>query len=502
MSQNERKKHFYLIVFVVFALGLFLGRMSYMWSDAIPVIYKRTKTYKILQLIDLINKKYVDRVNTDSIVNVVLNDVLSELDPHSIYFTSEEYRSVDYEVEGHYKGIGITYSKYFSETPEILKVLPGSPADRAGIIPGDLFIALNGDSTAKMTTDEIMDRIRKAHRVEMSIKRLSTDTLFSVVLKKQDLNLPTVYGGLLGDSLCYMRITSFGKTTFDEFMKIGSRCSATGIKGMILDLRDNSGGMLSTSKQILEQFFPENTLLFYLKDRQKIKERFYAGKGGRFQDVPVVVLINNSTASASELIAGAIQDNDRGVIIGTRSFGKGLVQSEYRFPDGSVVRLTTSKYYTPSGRCLQRSYNTYYKQNLQQMDSLPLDTTQVFHTKNGRVIYGNGGVVPDIWIKDTLHTNISLPEIMIYQKILRLYGSQIHSLRSMSQLCYLVDTLTEGTIFSPHNYGIKYSVIDSRFGPDSAFKFFNTFSPVFNKALEVLKDSVLYHNILSGKRNF
>lgn len=498
MSQpNNQKTHFYLIVFGVLALGLFLGRMSYLWSDSIPMIYRRTGTYKILSLMRLINEKYVDKVNTDSIVNVVLTDVLGELDPHSVYFTKSQYRSVNYEVQGYYKGIGISFNKNFLDTPIIVRVMPHSPAMAAGIIPGDMIIKLNGDSTTKYSTEQLTSLILKTRKVKLEIKRQSTDSLFTVSLRKKKIELPTVYGYMLPDSLCYVKITSFGKNTYKEFMAITKKYCRFRAKGMILDLRNNGGGMLGASTDILEEFFPKKTLLFYLKDKQKIKERFYASKNGAFKNMPLVVLINKHTASASELIAGSVQDNDRGVIIGSRSFGKGLVQSEYRFSDGSVVRLTTAKYYTPSGRCLQRPYSTYfYMLNGEINDSLKVDSAEVFHTKNGRVIYGGGGVIPDIWVNDTLVTN-TLSGVLMYIKILRLWGEQIHDINSVAGIESLVDSTLDVHVDFGDLFSLEYNLLQSRFLPDSAYKYYNSYSPVYHKALDVIRDSSEYKRILS-----
>ena len=497
MSQpNSEKKHFYLIVLGALALGLFLGRMSYLWSDSIPMIYRRTSSYKILALIRLINQKYVDKVNTDSIVNVVLTDVLGELDPHSVYFTKSQYRSVNYEVQGHYKGIGISFNKNFLDTPIIIRVMPHSPAMAAGIIPGDMIIKLNGDSTVKYSTDQLTNIIAGASKVKLEIKRYSIDTQFTVSLKKKEIELPTVYGYMLPDSLCFVKITSFGKNTYNEFMSVTKKCQGR-IKGMILDLRDNGGGMLGASTDILDEFFPKKTLMFYLKDKQKVKERFYANKNGAFENIPLVVLINKHTASASELIAGAIQDNDRGVIVGSRSFGKGLVQSEYHFPDGSVVRLTTAKYYTPSGRCLQRPYSTYYYLlNGDANDSLKIDSAETFHTKDGRVIYGGGGVFPDVWVSDTLETN-TLSGLLMALKILRLWGEQIHNVNNIADLESFIDSTLDVKVDFDDFFSLEYNLLESRFPPDSAYRYFNFYSPVYHKALEIIENKQEYKRILS-----
>ena len=497
MSQeNKQKTHYYLWIFIALALGLFLGRMSYMWSDSIPLIYKKTQTYKILDLIRLINERYVDSVNVDSIVNVVLTDVLKELDPHSVYFTRDQYRSVDYEVEGHYQGIGITFTKSFVDTPLIIRVLPQSPADKAGLIPGDMILTINNDSTARYETDDLIKIIASAHRVNMDIMRESADTVFSVGLKKKELELPTVFGGLRQDSVCYIKITSFGKNTYDEFMALVDKCNISHARGVILDLRDNSGGMLATSSQILGEFFPDRTLLFYLKSKQKIEKRYYTSGDGKLRDLPVVVLINSHTASASELIAGAIQDYDRGVIVGSRSFGKGLVQSEYKFSDGSVLRISTSKYYTPSGRCVQRPYDSYYFTDWGEDNYLDVDSSQVFHTRNGRTLYGGGGIFPDVWVEDTLATN-TMYGVLMSIKLLRGYGEQIHGISTVDELNRFADSLIADSLSFYHKFSLKYNLLESRFPEDSAFDYFNSYSPVYQMGVKVLTDKRKYQEILS-----
>jgi len=499
MLQTRKGKNFFLIVFLVFALGLILGRFTILFSDSLPYVYRKDKTYKILKLIELINRNYVDSVNIDSIVNIVLSDVLNELDPYSLYFTKEQYQSINFQIKGHYKGIGISYDLNFSDTPVIVKVFSNSPAARNGIIPGDIMLQVNGKNLKDLLEDEIVNIFASSQKINLLLLRQSIDSEFTVSLRKTEIYIPTVYTWLTSDSVCYIKIITFSDQTYKQFITAIEKCKKGNIKGIILDLRDNQGGRIDISADILEEFFPSGHLLFYVKAKDKIKEKVFSKKQGSYVNIPLVILINTHTASASELIAGIVQDYDRGVIIGKRSFGKGMIQSVYHFSDGSVARITTYKYYIPSGRSIQRSYNNdmYFIDFEDDSARIIQDTTKVYFTKNGRKVLEGSGIVPDIKINDTLFINSMIGK-MFSIKILARYGTQINKMQTIQEIENFVDTSFNKSYLHPHIFSIKYNLIESHFGQDSAYKYFNKFSPVYHKALEVILDRNKYNRILSN----
>ncbi len=496
MSQKN-KSNIYIYLAIALIIGMLLGRLSFYYSDKLPRIYTRSGSEKILKLIDLINQQYVDNVRTDSIVDDVITRVLKDLDPHSLYFSPSEYRHISDETQGVFKGIGVIYYSLL-DTPVILTILDHSPAQEKGLIPGDIIEKINGIPTRGLDMDSITQIFASLHKVDLVIERKSADSVFEVSMEKRKINLPSLYYYRTRDSICYVMINNFSLRTYDEFKSVMDRCLKNPVKGIILDLRENSGGTLSSAYEVVQEFFPKGTLLFYIKSKNQIRKKFVSSRDGRLKDIPLVVLISSSTASASELIAGAVKDNDRGVIIGTRSFGKGLVQTEYKLSDGSVVRLTTAKYYTPSGRCLQKPYSYYNNPILNLLDSIPQDTTEKFYTHNGRIIYGHGGITPDIRLMDTLPKN-SFSGALLFTRTLINHGTELMKMKNIRDVNKFADSLLKNADFKKR-FVVKFQLMRSLLGPDSAFAFFNQYSPPYQKALEVLSDTALYNSILQNTR--
>ncbi len=497
MSQRNNS-NIYIYLAIALIIGMLLGRLSFYYSDELPRIYSRSGSAKLLKLIDLINQQYVDNVRTDSIVDDVITRVLKDLDPHSLYFSPSEYRHISDETHGEFKGIGITYNSLL-DTPIILTVLEHSPAQEKGLLPGDIIGKINGIPTYGIDIDSITRIFASLHKVNLVIERKSADSVFEVSMEKRKINLPSLYYYRTRDSICYVMINNFSLRTYDEFKSVMDKCLKNPVKGIILDLRENSGGTLSSAYEVVQEFFPKGTLLFYIKSKNQIRKKFVSSRDGRLKDIPLVVLISSSTASASELIAGAVKDNDRGVIIGTRSFGKGLVQTEYQLPDGSVVRLTTAKYYTPSGRCLQKPYSYYNNPILSLLDSIPQDTTEKFYTHNGRIIYGHGGITPDIRLMDTLPQN-TLAGMLLFNRTIVNHAWKLRNINTINDFERKLDTLINAKDFRTR-FVVQFQLIKSFLGQDSAFAFFNQYSPPYQKALEVLSDTALYNSILQNTRS-
>ncbi len=501
MQKPEKKFWLPLLFFAIFAIGLLLGRLSFLYSDQLPVIYKKSKSDKILKLIDIINSQYVNRVNTDSVVDIVISDILSELDPHSTYFTSATYSRIRQNIEGEYFGIGIVFNTLI-DTPVVMQVFDNSPARKAGIIIGDMLLKANGVNLPELTVDSIVSVIQDdtASLLKMEVYRRYNDTTLEIKLSRKKLAIPTVTSYFTDSSknYLYVKIDHFSLTTSREFHDIIDTVNISRLKGIILDLQNNTGGILGSTIDILQEFFPKNTLLCYLKGRNIIKHKCYSEVDGKLKNVPLVVLINSSTASASEIIAGSLQDNDRAVIVGTRSFGKGLIQSEFQLSDGSVVRLTTSKYYTPSGRCLQKPYDVYLSDYLMFNDTVPLDTSEKYKTAGGRTVYGGGGVFPDIVIKDTLQS-ISYAASLYLVEVITRYGPVIDSFNTQKQVTDFTDTVFDFYVPEKTKISINYDLMRATLSPVQALKYYNSFSPVYQKALEILRTKQ-YEQILKSPK--
>ncbi len=500
MQNFEKKFLIPAIIFVSLAIGLLLGRFSYLYSDDLPIIYKKSRSQKLLKVIDLINKQYVDKVNTDSVVDLIITEFLQDLDPHSTYYNAQQYKQLKEALDGNYLGLGMIFTT-LRDTPIVLQLLENSPLKKAHVMIGDKIIRYDTVSLVGLDLDSLVALFKKQAGAAFNLKiyRTYDHSTFDVKVRRTKIHTPSVLG-YYDDSLNvgYIKILMFGRNTYDEFMQYASQFkNKKHIKGIILDLQNNSGGLLSSAIDILSEFFPKKTLLCYTKSEKTIENKCYSDKAGDLQNVPLVVLVNHNTASASELVAGAIQDYDRGVVLGTRTFGKGLVQSEFKMSDGSVVRLTVARYYTPSGRCLQKPYKDYLYDYLQARDTMLLDTTQKFKTKHGRIVYGDGGVFPDIIIRDTLSQRLIYVNLC-QLKYLENFGPVLEKFTTPQQIIAFADStqLCKGAWIDYRL--LDYSLIKSALGDLPALKFYNKFNPVYLKAVQILT-SKEYDKILKQR---
>ena len=377
------------------------------------------------QMIQLLGQSYVDSLDVDSLTDIVLDDLVKQLDPHSSYIPKKDIELVNSELSGSFSGIGVQFTIQ-NDTVNIVAVISGGPSEHVGVLAGDKIVMVNDSAfTGKnMTNERVMHTLRgpKGTEVTLGIKRYGTPEILNFTITRGDIPVHSVDAHFIiepqqkGDAkIGFVRVNKFGETTYKEFITALAELRAQGASQYIVDLRENSGGYLEQAAKMANEFLQAGDMIVYSQGRAYPRYEARANGGGRFKDVPLIVLIDNFSASASEIFAGAMQDNDRATIIGRRSFGKGLVQQQFPFADGSAVRLTVARYYTPSGRCIQKPYTLgegdAYRQDLEERfehgefysaDSIHFTDTTTYRTKKGRIVYGGGGIMPDIFVgRDT-----------------------------------------------------------------------------------------------------
>lgn len=411
------KKYRYLlptIVATALALGVFIGGKLHFNDSPEQLFTTNSKKDKLNRLIDYIDYEYVDEINTDSIVDVTVNNILEKLDPHSVYIPKREMNEVAENMKGDFVGIGINFYAY-KDTISVIRTIADGPSFLNGIKPGDRILMANNDTLfgKNLTSDVIVEKLKgkKGSSVSLTVYRRSEDKSFKVNVKRDIVPIKSVvaYYMMTGD-MGYIKVNRFAESTYKEFKEALKELEKQGAEKLTLDLRDNPGGYLGIAEQMADEFLKDGKLILFTKNKKGKIDNIYATDKGSFEDKPVYVLINERSASASEIIAGALQDNDIGTIVGRRSFGKGLVQREMDLGDGSAVRLTVSRYYTPTGRSIQRNYGKgnkdYYKKftdrihsgELISVDSIKVADSLKFTTPRGKVVYGGGGIIPDVFV--------------------------------------------------------------------------------------------------------
>ena len=415
MSNKSTRQPIWLPLAIALAVvvGVFIGSR---FNINKPVAENDRKLNAIL---NLIAQDYVDTTNFHDLVELSIPEILRKLDPHTSYFSAEELKASTDDLNGSFSGIGIQFM-LDNDTIGVVEVIPGGPSEKVGIMPGDRIITID-DSVAtgeNVTNGMVMKRLRgpKGTKVKLGIKRQSSSKLLTFTVTRGDIPVNTVDAYYMIDkNTGYVKINQFGRHTYDEFITAMASLQEKGAKRYIIDLRGNGGGFMEMAVLMANEFLPENMPIVFTKGRYKRDDsEVWSDGNGSFQDAELAVLIDEYSASASEIFAGAMQDNDRGLIVGCRSFGKGLVQKEFILPDSSAIHLTTARYYTPSGRCIQKDYkdgaNSYNEElydrylhgELYSRDSMKIDKSQIFSTLNGRTVYGGGGIVPDIFVpRDT-----------------------------------------------------------------------------------------------------
>jgi carboxyl-terminal processing protease len=408
-----KKIYLPILLSMALAIGLLMGSFLNFPAESSGMISSSNKS-KLNKLIDFIDREYVDDINTDSIVDITVNSILEKLDPHSVYIAKNEMEEVTQSMKGDFVGIGVNFYMY-KDSVAVIKPIPGGPSDKAGIKAGDriLFAGNSKLFGRKLPNDTLFSKLKgeEGSNVSLTIFRKSENKKFKVNVKRDVVPIKSVDAAVMADKKTgYIKINRFAETTYDEFHNALAGLKKQGATELIIDLRDNGGGYLEKAVQIADDLLKDGQLIVKTKNKKNREDKTYASKEGIFEKGKLYILINENSASASEILAGAIQDNDRGVIVGRRSFGKGLVQREMPLGDGSAVRLTVARYYTPSGRSIQRSYshggaeyfNDFEKRfesgELYAADSIKVADTLKFKTANGRVVYGGGGIIPDVFV--------------------------------------------------------------------------------------------------------
>ncbi len=419
-----------LLLSLALVVGLFIGhgmRREHMPLPALFVARGTSPSDKVDQVLDLIDRQYVDTVAKTELVEEVIQDLLQRLDPHSYYISAAELRAAQEPLEGSFEGIGVEFAIQHDTVVAIAPV-EGGPSAALGIRAGDRIVAADGKPVAgrAITTEQVMERLRGpgGSSVTVSIVRKGQARPFEVTIQRGKIPITSVAASLLRpDGTGYIKLVRFARTTHQEFVDAARALQQAGMQRLVLDLRGNGGGYLNAAIELADEFLPEGRMIVYTQGRSHPRQDYRATRNGLLETLPLAVLIDEGSASASEILAGAVQDNDRGTIVGRRSFGKGLVQEHLDLPDHSAVRLTTARYYTPSGRSIQRPYGegVDYADDLAERfdhgemlhaDSTHVDSTQVFRTTSGRVVYGGGGITPDLFVAaDTAGTTRFLNEL-------------------------------------------------------------------------------------------
>ena len=364
---------------------------------------------KLNLILQEVQNNYVDTIDMKAMTDAAVEAALSTLDPHSIYLPPVQLTESETELSGNFEGIGIQFNVP-NDTAIVLSVIPGGPSEKAGLSQGDRIISVDDRTIAgTKTPQDSMVRLMKGPsgtKVRITVNRDGTRIPFEITRDKIPVNsIDAAF--MIDDATGYIKLSKFTRTTFKEFRQASDKLMAEGMKRLIFDLRNNTGGYFDQALQLCNEFLPQGAEIVYMEGLHRPRQNFTSDGRGHLVDVPVSVLIDEGSASSSEIFAGAIQDNDRGVIVGRRSFGKGLVQEPVNFTDGSGIRLTVARFYTPSGRCIQKPYAKNYAYDIYERyahgemvsaDSVKVDTTAIFHTLAGRTVYGGGGIVPDIFV--------------------------------------------------------------------------------------------------------
>lgn len=368
---------------------------------------------RLNSLLNIINDQYVDEVDIDSLIEEAIPQILSELDPHSVYISAKDVQMANDDLKGSFYGVGIEFV-IREDTIQVQGIVNGGPAARTGIQAGDKIVEIDGEAFVgkAVTTQEAMHRLRgdKDTKVSVGVVRYGSKEIKRYTITRGEIpnkSISAVY--MLNDKTGYIKVKSFGDNTYMEMLVALAELENKGFENLVIDLRDNTGGYMQAAVQMVNEFLPPGKVIVYMEGRHQPRTDYTSDGSGSYQDMPLTVLINDGSASASEIFAGAIQDNDRGTIIGRRSFGKGLVQQQIDFPNGSAIRLTVARYYTPSGRCIQKPYNAgdyegdlvarYEHGEFFSQDSIK-HTGPKYHTGIGRIVYGGGGITPDIFVAE------------------------------------------------------------------------------------------------------
>jgi carboxyl-terminal processing protease len=440
---NTRSKFYYLqplLFAIVLAGGIFLGtRFNTPFLAQTSFIAPRVNQFnKLTDVINYVQHEYVDTVSQKKLVDMSIAKMLQDLDPHSSYIPAEELRAANEPLEGNFEGIGIEFHIQ-QDSIMVVAVISGGPSETAGLQPGDRIVKVDGENVAGIgiKNETVLKKLRGTGgtRVKVDIKRRGIEQLFQVTITRGKIPLYSVdVGYMINDSTGYIKISRFAATTYDEYKQAFDRLRNLGMKQLLLDLRNNPGGYLDAAVDVADEFLPKGKLVVYTKGKSRPRTAYKSTEKGEFESGKLVVIIDEGSASASEILAGALQDWDRATVLGRRSFGKGLVQEQTIFPDGSAIRLTVARYYTPTGRSIQKPYENGFNEynnelvsrfnhgELESADSIRFSDSLVFTTPAGKKVYGGGGIMPDVFIPIDTVWNIDLINVLTNRGIVNQFA--------------------------------------------------------------------------------
>ena len=414
MSSNKNRLMPFLLAICLVA-GILIGTFytNHFSGNKLGII--NTSSNKLNALLHIIDEQYVDTVSMFNLVEEAMPQILAELDPHSSYIPAKDLEAVNSDLKGSFSGIGVQFTIQ-DDTIHINSVIQGGPSEKVGLLAGDRIVEVDDSSFVGkiVTNSEAMRRLKgeKGSKVKLGIYRPGEKEILHFTVVRGDIPVKSIDAAyMINDKFGYVKVNKFGETTYPELLVALAQLSQANCKGMIIDLRGNTGGYMAAAIQMVNEFLPNNKLIVYTEGRKSPRENYTSNGTGSSQTMPLIVLMDEGSASASEVVAGAIQDTDRGTIIGRRSFGKGLVQQPIEFSDGSAIRLTIARYYTPSGRCIQKPYEKgndaeyemdiitrYEHGEFFSADSIKQNIKEIYHTSLGRTVYGGGGIMPDIFV--------------------------------------------------------------------------------------------------------
>lgn len=471
---------------IILIVGVVIGRLLYKpvnYSDSEKKLFIYPQSDKLQSVLNLIDAEYVDTIDIKEIQEEIIPQVLKKLDPHSVYISKDELKEANEELEGNFGGIGVQFSMQ-NDTVLVISVISGGPSEKVGIQPGDRIVTVNDSTVAgiNLNSNNIVKMLRGdlGTRVNVGIKRVNREELIDFEIIRGNIPVYSVdVSYMVTDTIGYIKVSRFAKNTYHEFLTALAKLKSQNCQKLIIDFRGNSGGFLDVAINMSNEFLHKQNLIVYTEGKSSKRQNVFANGTGTCQNMDVAVLIDEFSASASEIVAGAIQDNDRGIVIGRRSFGKGLVQQQIPLQDESALRLTIARYYTPSGRSIQKPYSNgvedYYHDLITRFehgeffekDSIKLDEELRFETKNGRVVYGGGGIMPDIFVpRDTTKYSDYYYKLrdkgVIYQFALEFSDKnrlQLTRYETVDELLkYIDDTNLESLIIkAATDKGVKYN---------------------------------------------
>lgn len=412
-NNNTRFIPFLLAICLIAGIAIGTFYANHFSGNKLGII--NTSSNKLNALLRIIDDQYVDTVNMGELVEEAMPQILSELDPHSSYIPAKDLEAVNADLKGSFSGIGIQFTIQ-NDTIHVNSVIQGGPSEKVGLMAGDRIVEVDDSAFVGkiVTNSEAMKRLKgeKGSKVKLGVYRPGEKDLLHFTVIRGNIPVKSIDAAyMINEKVGYIKVNKFGETTYPELLIALAKLNQKNCEGLIVDLRGNTGGYMAAAIQMVNEFLPNNRLIVYTQGRKSPREDYNSNGTGSNQKMPLVVLVDEGSASASEILAGAIQDNDRGTIVGRRSFGKGLVQQPIEFSDGSAIRLTIARYYTPSGRCIQKPYEKgkeseyeldlltrYEHGEFFSADSIKQDETEVYHTRLGRPVYGGGGIMPDIFV--------------------------------------------------------------------------------------------------------